>query len=69
MAFVNYIFAKAKDEEKNIQIIRYKNAKNIKNLVLPINKYSYILNRIMIELYIKSGYEILTNEKYILFNN
>lgn len=65
-AFVNYIFAKAKDEEKNIEIVRDKNAKNVRNRIALINKYSYILNRIMIDLYTKSGYKLLTNEKYIL---
>ena len=64
--FVNYIFAKAKDEEKILEVNREDNATNLKNTISAINKYSYILNRIMIDLYIKSGYQILTNEKYIL---
>ncbi len=65
-AFANYIFVKALGEEKIIENIRQENIKNTKNNVLLINKYSYILNKIMTSLYIKSGYKILNSEKYIL---
>ena len=64
--FFNYIFTKAQNEEIEIDKIRETSNKNLKKRKVPINKYSYIINRIMFSLYIKAGYKPLTSEMYVL---
>lgn len=64
--FLNYIFTKAQNEEIEIDKIRETSNKNLKKRKVPINKYSYIINRIMFSLYIKAGYKPLTSEMYVL---
>ena len=64
--FCNYIFSKAKDEEVTIEKIREESMKKLKGRKIPINKYSYVMNRIIYSLYVKASYKLLTSETYVL---